>query len=57
MSFSKTLDRIAFRADAEQTGIRFEYSRIQVQPMVSEARAPHQPIVIMEVWKSLGSGQ
>ena len=55
MSISKTLDRIAFRADAEQTGIRFQYSRIQLQPMVGEARAPHPQIMIMEVYKSLGS--
>jgi len=55
MSVSKTLDRIAFWADAEQTGVRFQYSRIQLQPTFGEARAPHPQIVIMEVYKSLGS--
>lgn len=49
------LDRIAGSANAEQTGIRFQYSRIQLQPMVGEARAPHPQIMIMEVYKSLGS--
>ena len=49
------LDRIVLNADAKQTGIRFQYSRIQLQPMVGEARAPHPQIMIMEVYKSLGS--
>ncbi|KWV81430.1 hypothetical protein PFLL34_02472 [Pseudomonas fluorescens] len=49
------LDRIVLNADAKQTGIRFQSSRIQLQPTVGEARAPHLQIVIMEVWKSLGS--
>lgn len=49
------LDRSAGSANAEQTGVRFQFSRVQLQPTACEARAPHQQIVIMEVYKSLGS--
>ena len=55
MNVSKALDRIALWADADQIGVRFQFSRIQLQPTACEARAPHQQIVIMEVYKSLGS--
>ncbi len=55
MSVSETLDRAAGSARAEQTGVRFQFSRIQLQPTACEARAPHQQIVIMEVYESLGS--
>lgn len=55
MSVSGTLDRIALSANAEQTGVRFHFFRIQLQPTACEARTPHPQIVIMEVWKSLGS--
>ncbi len=49
------LDHIAESANAEETGVRFQFSRIQLQPTACEARAPHPQIVIMEVYKSLGS--
>ena len=49
------LDRIAGSANAEQTGVRFHFFRIQLQPTACEARTPHPQIVIMEVYKSLGS--
>lgn len=48
-------DRIAGSANAEQTGVRFQFSRIQLQPTACEARTPHPQIVIMEVYESLGS--
>ena len=49
------LDRIAGSANAEQTGVRFQFPRFQLQPTACEACAPHQQIVIVEVCKSLGS--
>jgi len=49
------LDRIAGTANAEQTGVRFQYSRIRAQATCIEACPAHPQIVIMEVWKSLGS--
>ena len=55
MTDRKALDRIAQSVGAEQTGVRFQFSRIQLQPTACEARAPLPQIVIMEVWKSLGS--
>jgi hypothetical protein len=55
MITSKELDRNAQGAGAEQTGVRFQFSRVQLQRTAGEARAPHPQIVIMEVCKSLGS--
>lgn len=55
MIATEVLDRIAGNANAEQTGVRFQFSRIQLQPTACVARAPHQQIVIMEVYESLGS--
>lgn len=55
MIATEALDRIAGSASAGQTGVRFQLSRIQLKPTACEARAPHQQIVIMEVYKSLGS--
>ena len=55
MTSAKTLDGIALSADGEQTGVRFQFSRIQLQPTACGACVPHPQIVIMEVCKSLGS--
>lgn len=55
MRSSDLLDRIALAAGAEQTGVRFQYSRIRAQATCIEACPAHPQIVIMEVWKSLGS--
>ena len=49
------LDRFAGSAYAEQTGVRFQFLRFQLQPTACEACDPHPQIVIMEVYKSLGS--
>lgn len=49
------LERIALAAVARQTGVRFQYSRFPLQPTDCEACTPHPQIVIVEVWKSLGS--
>ena len=51
----KALDRIAQSAGAEQTGVRFQYSRFPLQPTNCEACNPLPQIVIVEVCKSLGS--
>ena len=55
MTTSRSLDRIASRADAEQTGVRFQYSRFPLQAADCGAYAPNPQIVIVEVYKSLGS--
>jgi hypothetical protein len=55
MTRDETLDRIATNADAEQTGVRFRYSRFPLQATDCGACALHSQIVIVEVYKSLGS--
>lgn len=55
MTRTETLDRIATGADAEQTGVRFQYSRFPLQATDRGACALHPQIVIVEVCKSLGS--
>lgn len=55
MTTSRSLDRIAPRADAEQTGVRFQYSRFLLQTTDCGACTLHTQIVIVEVCKSLGS--
>ena len=55
MRSSDLLDRIAQGAGAEQTGVRFQYSRFPLQPTDCGAYNQHPQIVIVEVWKSLGS--
>lgn len=55
MRSSDLLDRIALAAGAEQTGVRFQYSRFPLQTTDCGACATHPQIVIMEVCKSLGS--
>ena len=55
MTGRKPLDRIAQSAGAKQTGVRFRYSRFPLRATDCEARTPQPQIVIMEVWKSLGS--
>lgn len=55
MTDRKVLDRIAQSAGAEQTGVRFQYSRFSLQPTDCGACTPHPQIVFMEVCKSLGS--
>lgn len=55
MTDSKALDRIAQSAGAKQTGARFQFSHIQLQPTDCGACALHPQIVIVEVCKSLGS--
>lgn len=55
MTDRKVLDRIAQSAGAKQTGFRFQYSRFPIQPTDCGACTPHPQIVIVEVWKSLGS--
>ena len=49
------LDRIAGSANAEQTGVRFQYSRFPLQATDCGACALHPQIVIVEVCKCLGS--
>lgn len=55
MTTSRSLDRIGSSADAEQTGVRFQYSRFPLQATDCRAYNLNQQIVIVEVWKSLGS--
>lgn len=55
MTLARTLDRIGSRADAEQTGVRFEYSRFPLQAADCGGYNLNQQIVIVEVCKSLGS--
>ena len=55
MTRARTLDRIGSSADAEQTGVRFQYSRFPLQATDCGAYAPRPQIVIVEVCKSLGS--
>lgn len=55
MTRGKTLDRIVTNADAEQTGVRFQYSRFPLQATDCGAYAPNPQIVIVEVCKSLRS--
>ena len=55
MTRTETLDRIATGADAEQTGVRFQYSRLPLQPTDCGACALHPQIVFVEVCISLGS--
>ena len=55
MTRARTLDRIGSSADVEQTGVRFQYSRFQLQPTDRGACALHPQIVIVEVCKCLGS--
>lgn len=55
MTGRKPLDRIAQGAGAKQTGVRFQYSRFPLQATDCGACALHPQIVIVEVWKSLGS--
>lgn len=55
MTGRKALDRIAQSAGAKQTGVRFQYSRFPLKTTDCGACAQHPQIVIMEVWKSLGS--
>ena len=55
MTRSKTLDGIVSGAEAEQTGVRFQYSRFPLQATDCGACALHPQIVIVEVCKCLGS--
>lgn len=55
MSRAETLDRIVTNADAEQTGVRFQYSRFPLQTTDCRAYALRPQIVIVEVCKCLGS--
>ncbi len=55
MTRSKTLDGIVSGAEAEQTGVRFQYSRFPLQATDCWACALHPQIVIVEVCKCLGS--
>ncbi|CAM3933990.1 hypothetical protein SAMN05216475_6292 [Pseudomonas synxantha] len=55
MTRSKTLDGIVRGAEAEQTGVRFQYSRFPLQATDCGTCALHPQIVIVEVCKSLGS--
>ena len=55
MIATRVLDRIAGSANAEQTGVRFQYSRFPLQAADCGAYAPNPQIVIVEVYKSLGS--
>lgn len=55
MTRADTLDRIGANADAEQTGVRFQYSRFSLRATDCGACALHPQIVIVEVCKSLGS--
>ena len=55
MTRSKTLDGIVSGAEAEQTGVRFQYSRFPLQTTDCRAYALRPQIVIVEVCKCLGS--
>ena len=55
MRSSDLLDRIAQSSGAEQTGVRFQYSRFSLQTTDCGAYTLHPQIVIVEVCKSLGS--
>lgn len=55
MRSSDLLDRISLAAGAEQTGVRFQYSRFPLQNTDCGACTMHSKIVIMEVYESLGS--
>lgn len=55
MTNAKALDRNTQGPDAEQTGVRFRYSRFLLQATDYGACALHPQIVIVEVCKSLGS--
>ena len=55
MKSSDLLDRIAQSSGAEQTGVRFQYSRFPLQATDCGAYAPNPQIVIVEVCKSLRS--
>ena len=55
MSRGKSLDRIVQGPNAEQTGVRFQYSRFSLQTTDCEAYTLYPQIVIVEVCKSLGS--
>lgn len=55
MTTSRSLDRIVTNADAEQTGVRFQYSRFPLQTTDCRAYALRPQIVIVEVCKCLGS--
>lgn len=55
MNRAETLDRIVTNADAEQTGVRYQYSRFPLQTTDCRAYALRPQIVIVEVCKSLGS--
>ncbi len=55
MRSSDLLDMITLAAGAEQTVVRFQYSRFLLQTTDCGACSTHPQIVIMEVWKSLGS--
>ena len=55
MTRARTLDRIGSSADAEQTGVRFQYSRFPQQATDCGAYNLNQQIVIVEVCKSLRS--
>lgn len=55
MKSSDLLDRTVASADVEQTGVRFQNSRIRLQATGCGVCAPHPQIVIMEVCKSLRS--
>lgn len=55
MSGGEALDGYAQAANAEQTGARFQDSRISLQAAPRKGCMAIQQIVIVEVWKSLGS--
>lgn len=55
MKSSDLLDRIALSAGAEQTGVRFQYSRIRLQASACMGCDPIQQFMTMEVCKSLRS--
>ena len=55
MTGPKVLDRIGQSAGAEQTGVRFQYSRFPLQATDCGAYNLRPQIVIVEVCKSLGS--
>ena len=55
MKSSDLLDRTAVSADAEQTGVRFENSRIRLQASACMGCNPIRQFMTVEVCKSLGS--
>jgi hypothetical protein len=55
MKSSDLLDRTVASADAEQTGVRFEDSRIRLQVTTCMGCNPIQQFMTVEVCKSLGS--